>query len=170
MSGGGMFTTLMSSAIDAGFTLAFWTPGQPAGDGVFSPASALNLTNQRIISSNPRLVVRVEDIYINSDNPHDLNLFYRPSPVPFLPSGPGPVTNDTLIYEYVGRSNVNPFHEDDDSPTLRRLKKLVFGPFGGGNVPNGGAGTLQFQVPPVDGVVKVTIQWSFVSPGGGVGS
>lgn len=151
-----------------GFTLA------AIGDGVFSPGSpltsfTLGFQQQRLFNDGSRRKVVVDDIYINSDAPHDLNLYYRPFSVSFLPSGPGPLFNDTLIYSYVGRTDCNPFHENDDSPTLRRLKPLVFGQMPG-NPPTGGEGTLQFQVPAFAGTVRVTVQYALVNPGGGLGA
>ena len=164
-----IFTTRFQSDAGAGFPLTDLSPSE----GVFSPASGIapvDATRQPLPAAGvARAAVRVEDIYINSDVIHDLALFYRPDSVIALPSGPSSANNDTLIYSYVGRTNNNPLQEDDDAG--RRLKKLVFGqrtsvitpPFGGG-------GTLQFQVPPFAGIIKVTVQWSLITPGGGIGT
>lgn len=142
--------------------------------GVFSPASPITPKDpQQVLPVDgvPRAAVRVEDIYINSTQLHDLNLYYRPRAVTAWPAGLGPAFNDTLIYSYVGRTNVNPFHVDDDDG--RRLKKLVFGQvFPSTGIPAAGGGTLQFQIPLIldEGQVRVTIHWSLVSPGGGIGT
>lgn len=160
----GTFEWNMEADGNVGFTLA------TIGDGVFAPGSPANTalySAQRISAADgSRRSVRVEDIYINSDVVHDLNLYYRPFSI-IPPSAPSSANNDTLIYSYVGRTNTNPFHEDDDSS--RRLKTLILGVFGTGT--DGGDGGLQFAVP-VFGVaintVKVTVLWSIINPGGGV--
>lgn len=161
-----IFTTNFASPVGVGFLLADLT----FSGGVFSPASIItpvDADRQPIPASGiRRAAVRIEDIYINSDVNHDLNLFYRPDPVSFLPSGPGSGTNDTLIYSYAARTNTNPFHEDDDF--ARRLKKMVFGQVS--SPTTGGGGTLQFDVPAFAGIVKITVQWSLISPGGGIGT
>ena len=70
-----MQTWTMTGA--GGFTLA------AIGDGVFSPASvlttgAIGFSSQRLLNDGSRRALRIEDIYINSDVAHNLNLFYRP--------------------------------------------------------------------------------------------
>lgn len=167
---GSIFTTIMTSA-GAPFGLL------AIGDGVFSPASPIApaVPQQVIPNGVERAAVRVEDIYINSfniatGNPenHALNLWYRPASVTALPQTPNGPNNYTLIYAYAGKSNVNPFHENDDAG--RRLKKLVFGD-PSGVIPFGGKGTLQFEVGAgFTGTINVTIHWSLVSPGGGIGT
>ena len=158
----------MTSAGGAGFTLA------SIGDGVFSPASVLTPASAfktLFLSRNDetRRVVVIRDIYINSANAHDLNLFYRASPADTLPSVPSSTLNDTLIYAYTGRTNCNPFHQNDDGAgaLANRLTPIVTGPFATGQTAGTG-GTLQFQVPPVAGQVKISILYSIVEPGGAI--
>lgn len=168
-----IYTTSFQSADGVGFPLNdLSTTG-----GVFSPASPIQpRAPQQVIPVGgvSRAAMRIEDIYINANELHNLELFYRPTVVTALPSAPGSANNDTVIYKYAGRTDCNPFHQDDDDG--RRLKKLVFGdarvppiPLLSG-IPTGGGGTLQFRIPAFQGIVKVTIQWSFLSPGGGTGT
>jgi hypothetical protein len=171
-----MFSTLMTSV--GPFGLA------DIGDGVFSPASPIldpvtgqfSNTQQVIPFGVERTAVRVEDIYINSFGvagpaPHALEIWYAPTRVLALPQTPDGANNYTQIYSYAARSNCNPFQQDDGATPPRRLTKLVFGDIPAGIIPFGGQGTLQFVVGAgFTDTIQITIHWSLVNPGGGVGT
>lgn len=165
-----MFSTLMTSVGPFGLTAI--------GDGVFSPASPIQPFNpQQVIPFGvERTAVRVEDIYINSfgeagASPHGLEIWYAPTRANALPQTPNGANNYTQIYSYAARSNCNPFQQDDDAMPPRRLEKLVFGDIPAGIIPFGGQGTLQFVVAAgFTDTIQITIHWSLINPGGGVGT
>lgn len=161
-----VYTTTFQSNPGAGFTLADLT----SAEGVWSPGSNVTpLQPQQVlpIAGVPRALVAVRDIYIVSDVAHSLNLYYRRTPLTAVPSLPSFANGDVLIYQYAGRTNVNPFHEDDDN--AKRLKTIFFGESTSNSPPTNAGGTLQFQVPVFAGVVKVVVHWTLTTPGGGYG-
>ena len=126
-------------------------------DGFFCPRSTLNagesfqaqmLPTFGLPVRNSRVVI--EDMYIDAEDACDVDIFYNPNQINVLPSAPTFANGWVGIYAYAGRSNVNPFHVDDDFAT--RLTPLIFSDLG--------SGALQFFTNNLVGSIRVTIQWS----------
>jgi len=166
----GTIRTTMAATGAAGMTFAAWTAGAQAEDGIFSPASNLNSSWQRIFQDvrSQRLSVRILDIYVSSTGAvHSLNLYYRNVRVTAVPVTVPTVTantQDTLVYAYAGRTDCNPFQQDDG--TARRLTKPLVFAGNSGPYPSGADGALLFNIPVgAYTTAVVSVLWTAFKPG-----